>query len=52
MDILYKEVDFWKYCDKCEHKDKASDAEPCNECLEHPCNIFSRKPVNYKPKEK
>ena len=40
-------VDFRKYCRTCKHRDAPETDEPCNECLEYPVNLYSRKPVNY-----
>lgn len=45
---LYKEVDFHKYCEKCEHFSKKEDEEPCDECLEEPYNLYSHKPTKFK----
>mgnify|MGYP003297900767 CR=1 FL=1 len=45
-------VDFKKYCKTCKHKDTDEKLDPCHECLENPVNTNSRKPVNYKEKEK
>ena len=41
MENLYFEVDFEKYCKKC---------DPCCECLDHGCNTQSERPVNWKEK--
>lgn len=45
-------VEFAYYCPKCKHYDIPGYEEPCNECLEHPTNFETRKPVNYEEKEK
>ena len=42
-----KEVFFVKYCEICKHKDVPETEDPCNECLEHPSNKGSHKPVNW-----
>lgn len=47
----YKEVDYEKYCKLCEHKDTKEFEDPCNECLDNPTNLYSRKPIKYKEKE-
>lgn len=47
-----KIVEFEKYCDTCEHKNVEQHKDPCHECLSNPSNIDSRKPINYKRKEK
>lgn len=46
-----KEVRFDIYCKTCKHKDKKKHEEPCDECLEHPVNVHSRKPVKYEEKK-
>lgn len=43
-----KIVDFNKYCNICQHKFTKDTEEPCNECLTHPTNENSYKPINYK----
>lgn len=43
-------VDFKKYCETCEYKDKEERLDPCHECLENPVNTNSTKPINYKEK--
>lgn len=51
----YKEVYFDVYCESCEHCAKKDNEEPCEECLDHPINLHSHKPVNYQkatPKKK
>lgn len=52
MNTETKEVNFYKYCPLCEHRDKADADDPCNECLENPSNVNSRKPVMFKEREK
>lgn len=41
----YHEVDFYKWCPFCKHRDKTEQDEPCYDCLEEPVNVDSRKPV-------
>ena len=48
MESQERIVEFEKYCLTCEHKACKDDEEPCNECLQNPTNMDSRKPVNYK----
>lgn len=48
MEEIYKEVDFEKYCKTCDYEDLAEYEEPCDECLEHPYNTYSRRPVCWK----
>lgn len=47
-----KEVYFHKYCQLCQYVNRTDAEEPCDECLEHPSNEYSHKPVNFKEKEK
>ena len=43
-----KFVKFHEYCDKCVHKAKKGDEEPCNECLTETVNLYSHKPLKWK----
>lgn len=47
-----KEVDFFKWCPLCKHKDKKESDEPCRDCLEETSNTHSTKPVRLEEKEK
>ena len=47
----YKEVYFHLYCKDCKHEEVEDVKDPCNECLDHPCNLYSHKPVKWEPKE-
>lgn len=47
-----KIVAFHEYCYKCKHRDLYGYEEPCNECLNNPTNVNSRKPVKYEEDEK
>jgi len=47
----FKEVDFNKYCPKCQYDKKLEEDDPCFECLEVPARADSHKPVNFKEKE-
>jgi hypothetical protein len=47
----YDEVAFSEYCLRCKHKDVNHWEDPCNECLNNPINLNSRKPVNFEEKE-
>ena len=49
MEGLTKEVYFDQYCKTCKSSNVTEIEEPCAECLEHPVNEYSHKPVNYKP---
>ena len=48
----YREVNFKKYCGSCKNSDSLEIDDPCFECLDHPTNLYSEKPVNWKEKEK
>lgn len=47
-----KFVDFTTYCVQCKHRDCKDTDEPCNECLTHPTNYESMKPVKFEKVEK
>ena len=47
LDHEYKEVHFNEYCKLCKHKDVKDVEDPCNECLDNPINLHSRKPVKF-----
>jgi hypothetical protein len=47
MDHNYKEVYFDQYCVTCKHEKLKDHEDPCNECLEHPANVDSHKPVRW-----
>lgn len=42
-----KEVNFFEYCRKCKYYGTHAWEDPCDECLENPCNEDSHKPVNF-----
>ena len=46
-----KEVLFGTYCSKCKHEKKAETDDPCEDCLNHPVNTYSHKPVDFEEKE-
>lgn len=48
MENVEKIVDFQAYCPKCEHWPLDMSEYPCNECLMHATNVYSRKPVLFK----
>ena len=52
MDEDYREVRFDLYCKDCKHKEVTETESPCNECLEHPVNLHTYKPVNWKETDK
>lgn len=47
MESKEKEVYFWEYCKTCKYYQTYNDQDPCNECLSHPSNENSHKPVNW-----
>lgn len=47
-----KEVYFSLYCDQCKYKETKETDDPCNDCLAHPFNQWSHKPIFFKEKEK
>lgn len=42
-----KEVDFLEYCPLCVHYNEPDDRYPCDDCLAHPWNTDSHKPVEF-----
>lgn len=52
MQDVYKIVDFHKYCKTCKYEELDESDGPCDECLEHPENVYSHKPVKFEEKEK
>lgn len=46
-----KEVNFGKYCPICKHFKKQETDDPCEDCLNHPVNTYSHKPVNFESVE-
>ena len=46
----YKEVRFDEYCKTCKYEPKKEDEDPCDECLNNPVSLYSKKPVNWKEK--
>lgn len=51
METLDKEVYFYEYCEKCKFKNTKETELPCDECLTHPVNQNSHKPINFKEEE-
>ena len=47
MEVIYKEVDFHRYCESCKHRVKKETEEPCSECLEETVNANTSKPVRW-----
>ena len=52
MEGKTKEVFFNEYCPKCKNHDTVETDDPCNECLNEPCNENSHKPVRWEDKDK
>lgn len=52
MEYEYKEVNFKEYCKICKHVKLKGNQEPCNECLEHGMNRYSRKPIKWEAQDK
>lgn len=52
MDELYRIVNFKKYCEQCKYKDLDETDDPCNDCLDHPTNLYSEKPLRFEEKER
>lgn len=50
MEESYKEVYFGEYCKTCKHEKLAENEDPCDECLNHPANAYSHKPVKWEEK--
>ena len=51
MENKNKEVYFSLYCDQCKYNDKKETDDPCNECLAHPSNEWSHKPMKFKEED-
>lgn len=47
MELVDKFVDFEKYCGSCIFRTRDESEDPCDECLSHPTNEHSHKPVYY-----
>lgn len=51
-DNEYREVNYEKYCGICKYSDCPESADPCFECLDHPLNYCTDRPVNWEAKKK
>ena len=51
MEDAYKEVYFNQYCGTCKHWDVNPKEDPCDDCLGHPVNLYSHKPVHWTESE-
>lgn len=45
-------VNFRHYCQRCKHFKKEEYEDPCRECLHHPVNANSHKPVKFEEVKK
>lgn len=52
MQCEHKIVEFEKYCKTCYYEKVKQHEDPCHECLSEPTNLHSKKPINYKEKDK
>lgn len=52
MEIVEKIIDFDQYCKTCKHRDLNEVKDPCNDCLDNPTNINSKKPIYYEEDKK
>lgn len=50
MDEDYREVYFDQYCKTCQYDIRLEEDWPCTECLEHPVNEHTHKPVKWELK--
>lgn len=46
-----KEVYFSEYCERCAYFKNGENEDPCDDCLNHPYNDDSHKPVRWEAKE-
>lgn len=49
-EIQEREVRFDIYCKKCEYQKLKETLDPCNDCLAHPSNNNTEKPVWFREK--
>lgn len=47
VDSGLREVNYEKYCGICKNWDCPECMDPCFECLDHPLNYYTDRPVNY-----
>lgn len=45
--MAYKLVNFYKWCEHCEHKKKKENEDPCDLCLGETVNEDSTRPLYY-----
>lgn len=51
MENREKIVAFDIWCQKCKHREKKEEQEPCCDCLDEPVNIYSHRPVYWEEKK-
>lgn len=51
-ELIYKHVEYEKWCCKCANSAKKETESPCDECLntENAVNLYSHKPVKFEEK--
>lgn len=47
MELINKEVQYYKYCIRCKHYATPETEEPCNECLTVSMKEYSHKPIRF-----
>lgn len=52
MEYIDKIINFDKYCKTCKYSDLEEVEDPCNDCLDNPTNMNSKKPIHYEEDEK
>lgn len=50
MSEYYKEVDYATYCPTCKHEKEDQACDECNDCLNEPARIGTRKPLKWEEK--
>lgn len=51
MDENVKIVDYELYCPKCKYIQEPESCDECNDCLNNPYNINSKKPIRFEEEE-
>lgn len=51
MECQNKEVFYKDWCHKCQFEKVDEGEDPCNDCLNHPSNLNSHKPTEFKEKK-
>lgn len=51
MQLNEKEVDFYSFCEKCIHKEREENMDPCWDCLTIGMRLGSHKPEYFDPRE-